>query len=97
MELQLPFNFTASVLLLSFIFFIVKEWKKSNSLEKKKLPPGPWRLPFIGHLHHIVGSLPHHSLRDLSKKYGPLMHLKFGEVSTIVVSSLKWPKRCSKL
>ncbi|KAL0330827.1 UNVERIFIED_CONTAM: Premnaspirodiene oxygenase [Sesamum angustifolium] len=74
----------------------VKGWKKSKSLEKKRLPPGPWRLPFIGHLHHIVGSLPHHSLRDLSKKYGPLMHLKFGEVSTIVVSSPKVAKEVLK-
>ncbi|KAL0393975.1 UNVERIFIED_CONTAM: Premnaspirodiene oxygenase [Sesamum latifolium] len=96
MELQLPFNFTASILLLPFIFFIVKKWKKSKSIEKKKLPPGPWKLPFIGHLHHIVGSLPHHSLRDLSKKYGPLMHLKFGEVSTIVVSSPKVAKEVLK-
>ncbi|KAL0312082.1 UNVERIFIED_CONTAM: Premnaspirodiene oxygenase [Sesamum radiatum] len=96
MELQLPFSFTASILLLSFIFIIVKEWKKSKSLKKKRLPPGPWKLPFIGHLHHIVGSLPHHSLRDLSKKYGPLMHLKFGEVSTIVVSSPKVAKEVLK-
>ncbi|KAI3468346.1 hypothetical protein Pfo_025009 [Paulownia fortunei] len=89
MEIQFPFNFATSLLLLSFIFLIVKQWKKSKSIKKKKLPPGPWKLPFIGHLHHIVGSLPHHSLRDLAKKYGPLMHLKFGEVSTIVVSSPK--------
>lgn len=97
MELHsFPFNFTASVLFLSFIFFILKEWKKSKSLKKKKLPPGPWKLPLIGHLHHLVGSLPHHSLRDLAKKYGPLMHLKFGEVSTIVVSSPKVAKEVLK-
>ncbi|EHA8588635.1 Premnaspirodiene oxygenase [Cocos nucifera] len=52
-----------------------------------KLPPGPWKLPIIGSIHHLLGSQPHHSLRNLSIKHGPLMLLKLGEVNTLVASS----------
>ncbi|XP_066382384.1 3-hydroxyindolin-2-one monooxygenase-like [Miscanthus floridulus] len=53
-----------------------------------KLPSPPRRLPVIGHL-HLVGRLPHVSLRDLSAKHGRngLMLLHLGAVPTLIVSS----------
>jgi cytochrome P450 len=53
-----------------------------------KLPSPPSRLPIIGHL-HLVGSLPHVSLRDLATRHGRsgLMLLRLGAVPTVVVSS----------
>ncbi|KAG6469879.1 cytochrome P450 71A1-like [Zingiber officinale] len=53
----------------------------------RKLPPGPTKLPVIGNLHQIRGNLLHQSLWEMSKQYGPLMHLKLGQVSAVVVSS----------
>ncbi|KAH0775734.1 hypothetical protein KY290_007145 [Solanum tuberosum] len=47
-------------------------------------------------MHHIVGGYPHHVLRDLAKKYGPLMHLQLGEVSVIVVTSSEMAKQVLK-
>ncbi|OEL12677.1 hypothetical protein BAE44_0026303, partial [Dichanthelium oligosanthes] len=52
------------------------------------LPPGPWALPVIGHLHHLLEALPHHKLRDLSRRHGPLMLLCFGDLPVIVASSV---------
>ncbi|KAJ4978274.1 hypothetical protein NE237_009054 [Protea cynaroides] len=52
----------------------------------KKLPPGPVPLPIIGSLFEL-GNKPNESLAKLAKKYGPLMTLKLGTVTTIVASS----------
>lgn len=50
-------------------------------------PPGPWTLPIIGSLHHVFGVLPHRIMAELSRRHGPLMFLRLGEVPTVVVSS----------
>ncbi|KAG0530847.1 hypothetical protein BDA96_05G222300 [Sorghum bicolor] len=61
------------------------ERKQSMTL----LPSPPGKLPVIGHL-HLVGDLPHVSLRDLAAKHdrgGGLMLLQLGAVPNLVVSS----------
>ncbi|KAG8042790.1 hypothetical protein GUJ93_ZPchr0320g33492 [Zizania palustris] len=54
---------------------------------KGRLPPGPWALPVIGHLHHLAGDLPHRALRALARRHGPLMLLRLGELQAVVASS----------
>ncbi|RLM79496.1 ent-cassadiene C2-hydroxylase-like [Panicum miliaceum] len=57
---------------------------------KLNLPPGPWMLPVIGSLHHLVSSpLLFRILRELAKKHGPLMTLRLGEVPALVASSVE--------
>ncbi|KAM0920659.1 hypothetical protein ACQ4PT_007370 [Festuca glaucescens] len=53
----------------------------------KNPPPGPWQLPVIGSLHHLVGALPHHAMRDLARRHGRLMLLRLGEIHVVVASS----------
>ncbi|CAN6228711.1 unnamed protein product [Urochloa humidicola] len=52
-----------------------------------RLPPSPPALPVLGHL-HLIGSLPHVSLRGLAARHGPdLMLLRLGSLPVLVVSS----------
>ncbi|CAL5039582.1 unnamed protein product [Urochloa decumbens] len=52
-----------------------------------RLPPSPWALPVIGHLHHLAGALPHRAMRDLAARHGPLMLLRLGDLRVAVASS----------
>ncbi|CAL4943116.1 unnamed protein product [Urochloa decumbens] len=64
---------------------------RTNPPPTLRLPPGPWQLPLIGSLHHLLLSpfrdLPHRALLEMSKAHGPLMLLRLGAVPTLVVSS----------
>ena len=75
----------ALVLTCAFIhvfWLILKRTTKPNY----KLPPGPSPLPIIGSLLEL-GQKPHKSLAKLAKIYGPLMSLKLGQITTVVISS----------
>ncbi|GFZ21179.1 hypothetical protein Acr_29g0003410 [Actinidia rufa] len=50
------------------------------------LPPSPPRIPIIGHL-HLLTDMPHHSLAQLARELGPIIHLQLGQVPTLVISS----------
>ncbi|PWA97118.1 flavonoid 3'-monooxygenase [Artemisia annua] len=71
------------------IFLVARYLRRPTS--KLKLPPGPKPWPIIGNL-NLMGTLPHRSVRELSKQYGPIMHLKFGSKSVVVGSSVEMAK-----
>ncbi|KAL0739771.1 hypothetical protein Bca4012_081284 [Brassica carinata] len=86
MEIILENLFVSFCFILScFFIFITVRFVRSSS-RSARLPPGPPRLPIIGNIHQI-GKLPHRSFADLSRTYGPIMHLKFGRLNTVIVST----------
>lgn len=64
--------------------------KRSKSIPKK-LPPGPKPFPIIGNLLEL-GDKPHKSLAKLAMTNGPLMSLKLGQITTVVISSATMAK-----
>ncbi|XP_028799832.1 cytochrome P450 71D10-like [Neltuma alba] len=92
MEMQNPY----SIIFIFFCFFFVIRKLSSSRKPTRNLPPGPWKLPLIGNLHQLAGSLPHRSLTNLANKYGPFMHLQLGQLSHIIVSSPEYAKEIMK-
>ncbi|CAA2935287.1 cytochrome P450 71A1-like [Olea europaea subsp. europaea] len=82
----------ASILLvLGFKFFSNKNFNKRNL----KTPPSPSKLPVIGNLHQL-GNMPHLSLYNLSKRFGPIISLQLGQIPTVVISSARMAKEAIK-
>ncbi|KAK7349602.1 hypothetical protein VNO77_07089 [Canavalia gladiata] len=57
-----------------------------KTLKSSKYPPGPHPFPIIGNILEL-GNQPHQALTKLSKIHGPIMSLKLGNTTTIVISS----------
>ncbi|KAF3787771.1 Geraniol 8-hydroxylase [Nymphaea thermarum] len=68
-------------ILLSFVTFYTLISRKTSNL-----PSGPVGLPVVGTLLQL-GAKPYESLARLSMQYGPLMTLRLGQKTTVVVSS----------
>ncbi|CAL4941635.1 unnamed protein product [Urochloa decumbens] len=72
---------------LAILLLLVSTLHRRRRSRKYNLPPGPRPLPIIGNL-NLIGPLPHRSVHELSKSYGPLMSLRYGSLPVVVASSV---------
>jgi cytochrome P450 len=86
---QLSYGSFGLIALATILFSLVlKQALSGKDTTGVKLPPGPWNLPVIGSLHHLASTkLAHRALLRLSRRHGPLMLLKLGEVPTVIAST----------
>ncbi|XP_048567202.1 (+)-menthofuran synthase-like [Triticum urartu] len=86
------FNSPNALTILAFLLAVavlVSSSKRGRNAARHgelRLPPSPPGLPVVDHL-HLLGSLPHRSLRALAVSYGPVLHLRLGRVPTVVACS----------
>ncbi|KAF7844711.1 geraniol 8-hydroxylase-like [Senna tora] len=79
-------DYLTLALLISFVLGSLISIFGIKTSKSAKYPPGPSPFPIIGNILQL-GTKPHHSLTNLSKTYGPIMTLKLGNITTIVISS----------
>nr|UQZ09630.1 geissoschizine oxidase [Strychnos sp.] len=90
MQMEFSFSSPSFFFLLPFLFLLIKPLiSRKSSL---KLPPGPKKFPIVGNLFQMEGLLPHLALKKMTDKYGPICHLKLGELEAVVVSSAELAK-----
>ncbi|XVE55818.1 hypothetical protein DITRI_Ditri03aG0187700 [Diplodiscus trichospermus] len=77
---------------LGILFFLFLTIKLLTN-RKQNLPPSPFSLPIIGHLHLIRKPL-YQPLATLLSKYGPILYLRIGCRRILVISSPSAVEEC---
>uniref|UniRef100_A0A0D9XK25 Cytochrome P450 n=1 Tax=Leersia perrieri TaxID=77586 RepID=A0A0D9XK25_9ORYZ len=81
-------NLLLALAVSSIIVILITKLISRTINPKLNLPPGPWTLPVIGSLHHLIRTPAiHRSLHKLAEKHGPIMQIRLGELPAMVVSS----------
>ncbi|XP_010866620.2 cytochrome P450 2K1 isoform X1 [Esox lucius] len=78
----------AMLFLLVLYLFYSGSWFEVRRAE----PPGPRPLPLLGNIHQMDLKKPHHTLCELSKKYGSVFTVHFGPKKVVVLAGYKTVK-----
>ena len=84
--LQLAFTAVAATAALALAVAVTRYNRRYTGL---RLPPGPPGWPVVGNLFQVAfsGKLFIHYIRDLRKEYGPILTLRMGERTLVIISS----------
>nr|GMD14579.1 cytochrome P450 76A2-like [Ipomoea batatas]GME17310.1 cytochrome P450 76A2-like [Ipomoea batatas] len=85
MEWEWKYLVWSAIFLISGLVFLFARMKSSCSY---RLPPGPPGLPVIGNMLDL-GAFPHQAIAEMKNKYGSVIWLRIGSVSTMAILSAK--------
>ncbi|KAI7748817.1 hypothetical protein M8C21_019580, partial [Ambrosia artemisiifolia] len=88
-------NTIVIIICISSAMIIWKLYKSWGGLDIH-LPPTPFRLPIIGHLHLLAPSV-HRAFHKLSIRYGPMFRIYLGSTPCVVISSPDMAKEIFKV
>ncbi|CAI9301315.1 unnamed protein product [Lactuca saligna] len=75
--------------------FLPVLFKLSRAKSNPRIPPSPFALPIIGHL-HLLSPSPHRAFHKLSLQYGPVFRILLGSKPCVVVGSPETAKELFK-
>ncbi|XP_031102070.1 cytochrome P450 76A2-like [Ipomoea triloba] len=85
MEWEWKYLIWSAIFLIPGLVFLFARKKSSCSY---RLPPGPPGLPVFGNIFDL-GALPHQTIAEMKNKYGSVIWLRIGSVSTMAILSAK--------
>ncbi|XP_022862414.1 cytochrome P450 76A2-like [Olea europaea var. sylvestris] len=84
MDLVLKF-FVWCIVILAPALVLLRQRMKSKSM---RLPPGPPGWPVFGNMFQL-GAMPHKTIANLRKEYGPVVWFRIGSINTMAVLTAK--------
>nr|XP_043629286.1 cytochrome P450 93A2-like [Erigeron canadensis] len=91
-DIEAYFPFVLTCIISTILVWV---FSKTTRPKSHNIPPTPFALPIIGHL-HLLYPIPHQAFCKLSSRYGPIFRIFLGSKPCIVVGSPEMAKEFLK-